>query len=295
MSDFTYIKLKNQSGGSCIPFTTARYLTIALPELPPAYQDTTLHLQVRWSLDNISDPLDTTSKFDTGESIDNRVRLFTGSTWLDMPEYGYPQTYANCRVLFDAKGIDPDSYIYYSWYYVDDGITVHITPWASTKLTATSGIPKHSELQDRDKPNQHTIESITGLTEALANTGAVSRDYQQVCIKTDEDMLDIAVDDGKIITFVGYTTGRTDGAICMRYKTADNTFGTLVGDVHADITNGDLIINNEPVTESDVDEEEQKLFIEDENAYVEPDEQSMTLEGSNYIADSENNTLYMNY
>lgn len=244
MSDFTYIKLKNQSGLTCVPFTSARYLTIALPELPPAYQDTTLHLQVRWSLDNISDPLDTTNVFDTGVSADNRVRLFTGSTWLDMPEYGYSQTYANCRVLFDAKGIDPDSYIYYSWYYVDDGITIHITPWASTKLTATSGIPKHSELQDRNKPNQHTIESITGLSEALANAGAISRDYQQVTIKEDSDMNDVHVDEGKIITFVGYSTGSVGGMVCMRYKDSFGNFNNLTPGIQATLDGDKLIIDD---------------------------------------------------
>ena len=113
MSDIRYIQLKTPDDTSCIPFSVARYLTIALPELSPSYQETSLHLQVRWSLDITSEPLEAVDYFDTGlRDEDNaRAELFTGNTWITMPSTGFPQTYANCRVLFDTKDINPDSYI----------------------------------------------------------------------------------------------------------------------------------------------------------------------------------------
>jgi hypothetical protein len=240
MSDIRYIQLKTQDGTSCIPFSVARYLTIALPELSPDYQETTLHLQVRWSLDIISEPLEASDYFDTGarDADRSRLRLFTGNTWILMDSSGFPQTYANCRVIFDTKDIDPDSFIYYSWYYVTNGLAVHVTPWASTKLTATTGIVKHSELQDRARPNQHPIEAITGLSEAL------SRDYQEVCIKTDADMESIPVSSGKIITFVGYSTGAVGGTVVMRYKTYEGVFGTLTPGISASLEDDNLTLDD---------------------------------------------------
>jgi hypothetical protein len=247
MSDYTYIRLTKQDGTPCIVESAAGYLAMALPSLGEAYQDTKLHLQIRWSSDNVSTPLEATKTLDTGASDDDasKVTLFDGNTWLNMPEHGFTQAYAGCRVLVNTKTINPDSLLYYSWYYVLDGITIHVTPWVSTRLTATSGIPKHSELQDRNAADQHSISAISGLQEAL------SKDYQEVSIHTDAEMQDITVSAGKILTFVGYSTGSTDGRVVMRYKTANGVFGTLApectggGQVDSDlqITVEDNILN----------------------------------------------------
>jgi hypothetical protein len=126
--------------------------------------------------------------------------------------------------------------IYYSWYYININTLekVYVEPWVSTKLTATSGIPKHSELQDRNIPDAHSIESITGLTDAL------NRKYQEVEILTDDQMADVEVAEGKIITFVGYSNGTASGALVMRYKDANGNFGSLVPGITATLTGTNL-------------------------------------------------------
>jgi hypothetical protein len=241
MSDYTYIRLTKQDGTPCMVESAAGYLTVALPSLGEAYQDTKLHLQIRWSSDNVSTPLEATNTLDTGASDTDaaKVTLFDGNTWLNIPEHGFTQAYAGCRVLVNTKAINPDSLLYYSWYYVLDGVTIHVTPWVSTRLTATSGIPKHSELQDRDAANQHSISAITGLQEAL------SKDYQEVSIHTDAEMQDITVSTGKILTFVGYSTGGTDGCVVMRYKNANGVFGTLTPGITATLQGDNLVIEDE--------------------------------------------------
>ena len=240
MSDYTYIKLTKQDGTPCIVASAASYLTLALPSLGNAYQDTTLHLQIRWSSDNVADPLGTTNVLDTGATDVNlnKVILFTGSTWISMPEHGFAQSLAGCRVLVDTKGINPDSFLYYSWYYVADGISVHVTPWVSTKLTATAGIPKHSELQDRNSTDQHTISAITGLSEAL------SKDYHEARVYTDNEMTDMPLP-GRVITFVGYSNGTSTGAVVMRYKTYNGTYGNLTPGITATLEDDNLVIEDE--------------------------------------------------
>jgi hypothetical protein len=280
MSDYTYIRLTKVDGSPCMVESVAGYLTIALPSLGAAYQDTKLHLQIRWSSDNVSTPLEAVNTLDTGASDDaaSKVTLFDGNTWLSMPEHGFNQDYAGCRVLVNTKSINPDSLLYYSWYYVENGITIHVTPWVSTRLTATAGIPKHSELQDRYSADQHSISSITGLQEAL------SKDYQEVSIHTDTEMQDIAVSTGKILTFVGYSTGEPNGCVVMRYKTADGTFGTLTPGITATLQEDNLIIEDQ-VTESGESGDTADLEI-----YVEDDILNITGTSANVI----NNILNLN-
>ena len=281
MSEIKYINFKNSNGTTCMPFSAARYLTIALPELSPEYQENSLHLQIRWALDIVSDPLQASDFVDTGIDATTRVSLFTGNSWINMPEHGFPQEYANCRVLVDAKDIDPYSFIYYSWYYVCDGVTVHITPWASTKLTATAGIPKHSELQDKNAPDQHPITAITGLQDIL------SRDYQELAAKTDASMSNVTVPQGKIIIFVGYHDGTVNGELCMRYKTSSGLFGTLTGNIHAGLEDDDLIINGGGT------QDDENLDISDNSAYVDEANATLILSGPSYSVDTENRTLYI--
>lgn len=248
MSDYTYIKLTKQDGTPCFLNSVAKYLTLSLPSLGEAYQDTTLHLQIRWSSDNVSTPLEATGILDTGASDSDalKVTLFNGETWISFPEHGFTQATAGCRILVETNGINPDALLYYSWYYVEAGVSVYVTPWVSTRLTATAGIPKHSELQDRDSVNQHPISAITGLAEIL------SKDYQEVSIHTDAEMQDVVVATGKLITFVGYSTGDIGGCIVMRYKTADGVFGNLTPGITATLKDDNLVLEDE-ATEDAVD------------------------------------------
>jgi hypothetical protein len=281
MSDIKYINLKNSNGTACVPFSAARYLTIALPQLSPEYQENSLHLQIRWALDIVSDPLQASDFIDTGIDATQRISLFTGSSWISMSEHGFTQDYANCRVMIDTKGIDPFAFLYYSWYYVQNGVTIHITPWASTKLTATAGIPKHSELQDRNATDQHTISAITGLQDIL------SRDYREIEAKTDASMSNATVPQGKIIIFVGYHDGTANGELCMRYKTASGIFGTLTGNIHAGLEDDDLIINGGST------QDDENLDISDNSAYVDEANSMLILSGPSYSVDTENRTLYI--
>lgn len=215
MSDIKYIKLKAADGTPCVIPSAARYLTISLPQLSEPYRNETLHLQVNYTLANGD-----SGQLDTGLRDADRalVSAFDGSTWNTMPEGGFSQTKDNPGVMVDLGNADSDHYITYTWYYVQQGIMIHVTPAASTKLTATAGIPKHSELQDREETDQHPIKAITGLEEALTT------EYRIFDIKTDEDMLDVEVAPGKVATFIGYNE---KGKLVLRYKTSDGTFGTI--------------------------------------------------------------------
>ena len=240
MSDYTYIKPTRQDGKACFIHGIAKHLILSLPFLGAAYEDITLHLQLRWSSDNVATPLEAVNSIDTGASDEDalNVQLFTGNTWISMPEHGFPQEYQGCRVLVKTINIDPEAYLYYSWYYVQDGVTIHVTPWVSTTLTSTSGVPKHSELQDCLSADQHPISAITGLSEAL------SKDYHEVSAHTDAEMADIRVSSGKIMTFVGYSNGDTDGVIVMRYKTASGVFGTLSPGISASLDGDNLTLED---------------------------------------------------
>lgn len=240
MSDYTYIKPTRQDGKACFIHGIAKHLILSLPFLGAAYEDITLHLQLRWSSDNVATPLEAVNSLDTGASDEDalNVQLFTGNTWISMPEHGFPQEYQGCRVLVKTINIDPEAYLYYSWYYVQDGVTIHVTPWVSTTLTSTSGVPKHSELQDRLSADQHPISAITGLSEAL------SKDYHEVSAHTDAEMADIFVTAGKMITFVGYSNGTISGSVVMRYKTSEGVFGTLTPGISAVLDNDNLTLGD---------------------------------------------------
>lgn len=288
MSDYTYIKLTKQDGTPCIVASVASYLTLALPSLGNAYQDTALHLQIRWSSDNVADPLGTTNVLDTGASDINlnKVILFTGSTWISMPEHGFAQSLAGCRVLVDTKGINPDSFLYYSWYYVADGISVHVTPWVSTKLTATAGIPKHSELQDKDAPDQHPISAITGLQDILKNIN--TNDYQEVPVRTDAEMSTVTVGEGKVITFVGYSNGLTTGSIVMRYKNSSGEFGTLAPKLDATLDDDNLILDDNNVQSGDVNTNISETSLTLDGVGVDVDESNLVLNNTAFDVDGTN-------
>lgn len=248
MSEIKYIKLKAADGTPCVIPSAARYLTISLPQLSEPYRNETLHLQVNYTLANGD-----SGQLDTGLRDADRalVSAFDGSMWNTMPEGGFSQTKDNPRVMVDLGTADSDHYITYTWYYVHQGILIHVTPAASTKLTATAGIPKHSELQDREEADQHPIKAITGLEDVL------NRDYQEVRIKTDAEMQNIPVAPGKIITFVGYSDGTATSSVVMRYKTTQGIFGTLTPAITGSLEDDNLIIDDsstqiENTTQTDV-------------------------------------------
>lgn len=245
MIDSKYIQLKTAEGTNVTPVAASSYLTLAVPDKGPTFSDVRLHLQIRCSTaaltyDNASIAIDTATNA-TGVSI------FDGIQWINVDTNGISSDYKNCKVLVNTLSINPDALIYYSWYYLtDNGITVHITPWESTRLTAMSGVPKHSELQHRDLSDQHPISAITGLEERL------TRSYNEVSVMRDADLADVKPVSGKIITFIGYSTGDLDGEVVYRYKDSQGNFGNLGGSsankgISAELVNGNLIITTDDV------------------------------------------------
>lgn len=286
MSTFTEVLLKTKNNQQVIPFITkdtvpvkgssnpitsgaveslrTKHLTLSVPD-----STRPLYLNIRYTTDYSSvsqatDIIDTLSA-----SSADKVVLFNDTEWHNASVNGISNDYANKRVIVDLAELDSTYVIYYSWYYLDLVTLekIYVEPWVSTRLTATTSVPKHSELQDRYTPNAHTIDSITGLREALANVA--HNDYQEVTIKTDAEMADINVSPGKIITFVGYSTGEVTGAVVMRFKDSEGNFGTLAPGLSANLSNDNLIIEH-PASASgiismsnvSVDEENETLIVE---------------------------------
>ena len=286
MSDLRYIQLKNNAGdnfypviptdntpvsGGYKPITSGavdasrtKYLTLSVPDI-----DKSLHLNIRYT-DSYSSVSAATDIIDTLSADDaNKVALFSDTEWVNVTTDGIQHDYANKRIIVDLAELDSTYVIYYSWYYlnIETLEKVYVEPWVSTRLTATASVPKHSELQDRNIANAHTIDSITGLREALANT--VKNDYQEVSIKTDAEMADVVVSPGKIITFVGYSTGEITGAVVMRFKDGEGNFGTLAPGLSANLSNGNLTIEHSKnssgivyMNNVSVDEENETLIVE---------------------------------
>lgn len=258
MSTYREVSLKTKDNQQVIPFilkdTTpvknssnpitsgaveslrTKFLTLSIPFLGLELSDKKLHLMVACTPSDNPVSVDDIDELylDTANNQNNLVKTFTGTTWEAMSAEGFSQSQVGQRVLVDVANVSYDDYIYYSWYYVQDTMPVVVTPWVSTCLTATAGIPKHSELQDRNAPDAHSIEAITGLADVL------NRKYQEVEILTDEQMADVEVAEGKIITFVGYSDGTTSGALVMRYKDANGNFGSLVPGITATLTGTNL-------------------------------------------------------
>lgn len=218
-----------------------KYLTLSVPDI-----DKSLHLNIRYT-DGYSSVSAATDIIDTlSADSATKVALFSDTEWVNVTTDGIQHDYANKRIIVDLAELDSTYVIYYSWYYlnIETLEKVYVEPWVSTRLTATASVPKHSELQDRNIVNAHTIDSITGLREALESAGSVTtpRDYNEVTVKTDEEMTEVPVTAGKIITFVGYSDGTTSGTITMRYKDANGNFGNLSPKLSASLENGDLNI-----------------------------------------------------
>jgi hypothetical protein len=241
-----------------------KYLTLSVPDI-----DKSLHLNIRYT-DGYSSVSAATDIIDTlSADSATKVALFSDTDWVNVTTDGIPHNYANKRIIVDLSNLDSTYVIYYSWYYlnIETLEKVYVEPWVSTRLTATASVPKHSELQDRNIANAHTIDSITGLREALANTA--KNDYQEVAIKTDAEMADVVVSPGKIITFVGYSTGEVTGAVVMRFKDGEGNFGTLAPGLSANLSNGNLTIEHSKnssgivyMSNVSVDEENETLIVE---------------------------------
>jgi hypothetical protein len=264
MSD-TYIQLKNEAGnklypviptdrtpvsGGLRPITSGavdairtQHLTLAVPTA----SDKALYLAVNYS-EGFASINASTEHIDTLDTNDlAKVKIFNDTEWVDCPSSGISQVFENKRVMVDLSGIPTTSTIYYSWYYLDSTSfnAVYVEPWVSTKLTATTSVPKHSELQDRNTDNAHSIDSITGLRDAL------NKDYQEVSIKTDAEMANVYPAQGKVITFIGYSTGEAGGSIVTRYKDYNGNYGNLAPAISASLIGDNLVVNTGSTTTVD--------------------------------------------
>ena len=256
MSDFKYIQITNKAGEQVYPvFPTDRtpvsgglkpitsgavdairtqHLTLAVPTA----SDKVLYLAVFYS-EGFASIATSTEHIDTLDTNDlDKVKIFNNTEWVSCPSSGISKEFENKRVMVDLSGIPTTSTIYYSWYYLDSPFNaVYVEPWVSTKLTATTSVPKHSELQDRNVRNAHSIDSISGLREEL------NKDYQEVSVKTDADMIDVYPAEGKVITFIGYSTGNAGGVIVTRYKDHNGNYGNLYASTSISFNDGNLDIN----------------------------------------------------
>lgn len=264
MSDLRYIQLKNNAGdnfypviptdntpvsGGYKPITSGavdasrtKYLTLSVPDI-----DKSLHLNIRYT-DGYSSVSAATDIIDTLSADDvTKVTLFSDTEWVNVTTDGIQHAYANKRIIVDLSSLDSTYVIYYSWYYlnIDTLEKVYVEPWVSTRLTATTSVPKHSELQDRNIVNAHTIDSITGLREAL------NKDYQEVHIKTDAEMTNVYPAQGKVITFIGYSTGEAGGSIVTRYKDYNGNYGNLSPAISASLIGDNLVVNTGSTTTVD--------------------------------------------
>lgn len=257
MSDFKYIQMTNKAGEQVYPvFPTDRtpvsgglkpitsgavdairtqHLTLAVPTA----SDKVLYLAVFYS-EGFASIANSTEHIDTLDTNDlDKVKIFNNTEWVSCPSSGISQAFENKRVMVDLSGIPTTSTIYYSWYYLDSTSfnAVYVEPWVSTKLTATTSVPKHSELQDRNVRNAHSIDAISGLREEL------NKDYQEVSVKTDADMANVYPAEGKVITFIGYSTGTIGGSIVTRYKDSIGNYGNLSPAITSTLIGDNLMIN----------------------------------------------------